>query len=176
MLGVMPLAVRMSLDEVLVGKLDHRQLFREKQEGVWSLVDGVLLAARALAIDVGKQHTSARFVTHRVMMWQTMIQYQTEAFLLIVDGRLDEGLGLLRMAAELARDSSRMGNDEAKLTLWLDRSTRPEARKPYRKTFRFSDTDPIERYVRQLYRLASESGIHGHATASAQLEVVQQDQ
>jgi hypothetical protein len=105
------------------------------------------------------------------MMWWTVLDYQMESFFLCINRQLDLALASLRMAAELTRDVARIGNDEAKLHMWLNRSDRATKQK-YRRKFRFDDSDELEKYIHRLYDLASDFGVHGHNLRSVALEPV----
>lgn len=158
------------LDSLLERKLKHFRAFREGQEGVWGTIDGAYLVSRGLIGAVAKDGPLSTAGTHRLMMWQTVLDYQMESFFLLIDRRLDEGLALLRMAAELARDVSRIADDATLLDIWLNRTDGKAQKNAYRGAFRFSDTDSTEEYVHRLYDLASTFGIHGHILTSSKLQ------
>jgi hypothetical protein len=155
------------LDTFLERKLANLREFRKNQEVVWITVSGALLVSRTLiaAIATDGLLRSAP-APHRLMMWQTVLSYQTESFFLLVDRRIDEGLALLRMAAELARDIIRIGDSEDQLEIWLSRLKGKQQKKAFRDKFRFIDSDETEKYVHKLYDLASNIGIHGHSSTS----------
>lgn len=154
------------LDGLLEAKLTNFRAFREGQERLWIAVDSAYLAARTLIGTVMMHLTKGTAEAHRLMMWQTVLEYQMQSFFLLIDRQLDEGIALLRMSAELARDINRIADDEARLDIWLERDCGPRQKKLYRASFRFADDDPTEAFVHKLYDLASTFGIHGHMLKS----------
>jgi hypothetical protein len=151
------------LDTLLSKKITNIREFKKDQEGVWTLVDSAYLVSRMMIRAALEDGLPDSVTVHRFMMWQTVLEYQMESFFLVISRRLDEGLAILRMAAELARDIVRIGNDQKRLDTWLNRAM---DKKSYRAEFRFRDADGIEAHVHRLYNLASEFGVHGHSTTS----------
>lgn len=166
----MPPSEPSELDSLLDRKLANFHDFRKGQEGVWGTINGAYLVSWAMVAAVAKDGALAADGAHRLMMWQTVLDYQMESFFLLIDRRLDEGLALLRMAAELARDVARISADESLLDTWLKRANGREQKNAYRGASRFSDSDRIEVYVHKLYDLASTYGIHGHTLTSSMVE------
>lgn len=158
------------LDSLLERKLANFREFQKGQEGVWGIVDAAYLASRALVGAVAKEGRLSAVGAHRLMMWQSILDYQMESFFLLIDRRLDEGLALLRMAAELARDVARISENETLLDAWLNRMGGNAQKTAYRRNFRFSDSDGTEAYIHKLYDLASTFGIHGHTLTSSKLQ------
>ncbi len=99
-------------------------------------------------------------------MWQTVLGYQAQSLFLIVDKCLDEGIALLRMSAELARDIARLAENDSLLQLWESREKGRTERKRYKTIFQFCITDKTEAYVYRLYGLSSGYGVHGHLTTA----------
>ena len=157
------------LDSLLQRKIDNFESFRDGENGVWTMIDAAYLVARTLVAGVVKEANLSSSETHRLMMWQTVLEYQMESFFLILDKQLDAGMALMRMASELARDTTHIANDESSLDIWLGRSLDDVKRKEYRKRFKFSN-DPTDQYVFQLYNLASTFGVHGHTLASMAMQ------
>ncbi len=166
----MPLSESPELDSLLERKLANFREFQKGQEGVWGTISGAYLVSRGLVAAVAKDGALSTVGAHRLMMWQTVLEYQMESFFLLIDRRLDEGLALLRMAAELARDVARISDDATQLNAWLNRTNGKAQRNAYRDAFRFSDSDSTEAYVHKLYDLASTFGIHGHMLTSSNLK------
>jgi len=169
---VMPSSESPELDSLLERKLANFREFQKGQTGVWGTVNGAYLVSRGLVTAVVKEGALSAVGAHRLMMWQTVLDYQMESFFLLIDRRLDEGLGLLRMAAELARDLARISVNATLLDTWLNRASGKTYKKAYRDAFRFSDSDRIEVYVHKLYDLASTCGIHGHTLAASTLQPI----
>ncbi|MBI5612911.1 MAG: hypothetical protein HY942_07590 [Gammaproteobacteria bacterium] len=166
----MPLSESPELDSLLERKLANFRDFQKEQEGVWDTVNGAYLVSRGLVSAVAKDGVLPAGGSHRLTMWQTVLNYQMESFFLLIDRRLDEGLALLRMAAELARDVGRISDDATLVDTWLNRVNGKAQKNAYRDAFRFSDSDRIEVYVHKLYDLASTFGIHGHTLTSSSLQ------
>jgi hypothetical protein len=155
------------LDSLLERKVGNFRRFAQHQKQVWDTVSSMYLVSRGLVAAVVRDRGISDVSTHRLMMWQTVLEYQMESFFLLIDTRLDAGLALLRMGAELARDTARISDNDALLSLWLDRSRGRAQRRAYRDTFRFVDSDRVEAYVHRLYELASEFGVHGHLSVNS---------
>ena len=102
-------------------------------------------------------------------MWQTVLDYQTQSVILILQHNLNTGLALLRMAAELSRDVHVIGSDEARLSLWMEKN---EKRREYQKTFKFNRSLPQAQIVFDIYKLCSAFGVHGHVSNSMHSELV----
>ena len=168
--GPMKQSESAELDALLASKMASLAEFKREQEEVCILVNSAYLAARTMIVAVLKDGLSGELSSHRFMMWQTVLEYQVESFFLLVSRRLDEGLAVLRMTAELARDLVRIGDDHRLLNTWLNRASDKTERKIYRTEFRFSDTDQVEAHVHRLYDLASVFGIHGHSTTSVSMQ------
>ena len=69
----------------------------------------------------------------QMLMWQTVLEYQMESFFLLICRRLDLGLAVLRMAAELARDIARIGGHHNRLDIWLSRGKGKMEQKRYQE-------------------------------------------
>jgi hypothetical protein len=130
------------------------------------MVNGAYLVSRNLIDSLVQDDLLTKVLVHRLMMWQTAVSYEMDSFFLLLDRKLDEGLALLRMAAELARDVARIGDDQGLLEVWLRRAEGKEQRKAFKKLFRFVESDVTERHVRKLYDLASNFGVHGHNSSN----------
>lgn len=64
------------------------------------------------------------------------------------------------MACELSRDLILMSRAPKAAQLWLDRE---QQRGPYRRLFRFDNlTSPVAQSLKELYKIASPFGVHGH--------------
>jgi len=161
------------LDRLLKRKLDDFNEFRQNQKELWQVVDGGYLVCDGFIRYTVQLPNLTKIETHRAMMWWTMLDYQMESFFLNINRQLDLALASLRMASELSRDIARIDNDEGKLNIWLNRDSNPEIKKQYRKNFRFDDSDSLEKYVHDLYDIASSLGIHGHFLRSGKMRPVE---
>ncbi len=153
------------LDNLLNRKIASLQDFRRNQERLWVTIGSGFLASEILIQSASVLPDLTEPETHRLVMWWTVRDYQAESLFLLLDTRLDEGIALLRMAAELVRDLARIADDADHLKIWLDRSN-PQIKKRHRRIFRFNDDDELEKYIHKLYTLASDHGIHGHVRRS----------
>lgn len=158
------------LDSLLERKLANIEGLREGQPELWATINAAYVVSRGLIAAVATGEARSTAGADRLMMWQTVLEYQIESFFLLIDRRLDGGVALLRMAAELSRDLARIWDDETLLDVWLDRSTGRTQKKAYRDAFRFDESDKNESYVHKLYDLASTFGIHGHILSSSMLQ------
>jgi hypothetical protein len=152
------------LDKLLNKKISDLRDFRQNQEGLWQLVHGGYLVCEELIRSAAILPELTIQEKHRVMMWWTVLDYQMESFFLCINRQLDVSVATLRVASEWTRDLARIGNDEAKMTLWLNR-TDSATQKKYRREFRFDDSDDLEKGIHRLYDLASNFGVHGHTRA-----------
>ena len=125
--------------------------------------------SRMLMVTIGHQPSLSLVETHRLVMWQSVTEYQVQSLILILTGKLDSGHALLRLATELSRDVHCIGDDESRLTLWLDKEKR---RQEYRTLFKFDDTSDFGKTVHDIYKFCSQFGVHGHRTTSAFSEPV----
>ncbi|WP_312975703.1 hypothetical protein [Stutzerimonas nitrititolerans] len=95
------------------------------------------------------------------LLWQQAADYLSDAFFLFVEGRLDSGFALLRMAAELARDTAVLRSFPAREHLWRNREA---MRNEYRRAFRFDTNSPLGLAAQAVYKFGSQHGVHGHTT------------
>lgn len=104
----------------------------------------------------------------RLMLWQMVGKYQFNSLLMIVTGDLDAAYTMLRNATELVRDVAVIGNDVSRAQRWWA-SKRDNKRD---RLFQFDDSDGNQRYVHELYRMASNWGTHGHMTGWSHTEKI----
>lgn len=146
--------------------------FRNERRYLWDLADYGYLAANGVLVAAQTAEGLRMPQVHRLLMWANVVEYQIDSFFLILRGRLDAGLALLRLASELARDIRCVAVDDTRLQLWLKRTDK-NTRKVYRREFKFDDSDHIESYVHKLYDLTSDYGVHGHLTTTIALQPAQ---
>lgn len=96
---------------------------------------------------------------------QTVHEYHREALLLSMNTRAHVSMAVMRLATELARDIFRICENQALVSLWLDRSK--EAKRKRREVFRFDEKNSSELHLMQLYDLFSSFGVHGHLQFTA---------
>jgi hypothetical protein len=154
------------LDALFNNKVSQIQEFRQKQEGVWVVVNGAYFISRSLVSALVADNLLTPIAGHRLMMWQTINSYLMESFFLLIDRRLDEGHALLRMAAEHARDLARIGDDQARLEIWQKHKDGHKEKRRYKETFKFDENDKLEKQIFKLYNLATNYGVHGHQTSN----------
>jgi len=104
----------------------------------------------------------------RLLLWQMIGKYQFDSLLMIVTGDLDAAYATLRNATELVRDVASIGNDVSMAQRWWA-SKRNDKRD---KLFRFDDSVSNQKYVHQLYKMASNWGTHGHITGLSHTEQI----
>jgi hypothetical protein len=154
-----------------VGRLlSMNEKWRERRSALQPVIGSALDASWAAICSLAVQADLSTTEIHRLMMWQTCRLYQINGLILLAGTQLDGGLALVRMATELARDISYIGEDSERLEVWLNRSE-AEAKKKYRKTFRFDTNDPAGAYVKSAYDLCSEWGVHSHLSGASHLDV-----
>ena len=96
----------------------------------------------------------------RVMLWQMIGKYQFDSLLMIVTGELDAAYTILRNATEFVRDVAVIRNDVSNARRWW----KAKCTDKRDRLFQWDDSDANQRYVHQLYRMASNWGTHGHIT------------
>ena len=162
------------IDTLVEGKKDRLDRIRREQPELWSVIDGAYVAAGALmgaalkdaqmSPDVSAEASMA--ATYRMSMWQSASSYQAQSLFLIIDRCLDEGLALLRMSAEVARDIARLAENKSLMQVWLDRQKGRSQNRAYKKVFQFREADKTENHVYRLYNMSSGFGVHGHLTTA----------
>ena len=157
------------LDARLDRKFSNLRDFQRNQKELWATIGSGYFVCQVLIKSIVVLPDLTAEETHRLMMWETVLDYDMESFFLLIDSRLDEGGALLRMASELSRDIARIGNNPGRLEAWLNRSKGAKKRNQYRDSFRFDDSNAFERYIHKLYDLSSQFGVHGHTTRTAAL-------
>lgn len=95
-----------------------------------------------------------------LLLWQQMSKYQLAALLQFAARDVDAGYTLLRNATELVRDVATLGARPEAAERWHNARRDKKAD----RMFRFDRSDPLQAYVHDLYKFASNWGTHGHIT------------
>jgi len=135
--------------------------FSQNHPDVWGVIGSNINFAQMLQSVIGQQPNLSMIEVHRHVMWQTVFDYQVQSIILILQHKLDAGLALLRMAAELSRDVYSIGNNQTKLDLWMEKN---DKNREYRDSFKFDQTLPQAKMVFDIYKLCSAFGVHGHVS------------
>lgn len=143
--------------------------FARYHPDVWSVISANIDFTQMIQLAIGHQPNLSMIEVHRHMMWQTMFDYQVQSIILILQHKLDAGLALLRMAAELSRDVYFIGDNQTWLNLWMEKT---EKNKEYRDSFKFDQTVPQAKMVFEIYKLCSAFGIHGHVSSNMNSKLV----
>jgi DNA polymerase III psi subunit len=148
------------LHQLAAGALDAVNQLQQDEPDLWVLtgfaanLSQALLASAMHLDDLGPNDTLP------LILWQQMTKYQFQALLHFVTRDLDCGYTLLRNAAELVRDVAHLGSNPMSADAWWKaRSTGRSDRR-----FRFNRSDPLQAYVHDIYKGASNWGTHGHIT------------
>ena len=149
---------------------DHQQItnFFNAQPAIYELLDAMVISARGLLTSTLENLSEDECSTLRYMLWRTMYDYLETSLLLLLRTRIDEGYALLRMAAELARDIARIGENRGNFEMWKNKD-KLHRTEEYKTTFRFDVNDSAEKHIFNLYNLASIYGVHGHQTRDMHL-------
>ncbi|MBM4301568.1 MAG: hypothetical protein FJ121_08565 [Deltaproteobacteria bacterium] len=123
------------LDGIVEAKFNNLQEFRQNQEELWHFINTAYLVSSGLIRSIVVLPDLTTIETHRIMMWWTMLDYQMESLFLNINRQLEIALASLRMASEIARDIARIGNDETKLHIWLNKINNTTIKKQYKKIF-----------------------------------------
>ncbi|HUU17010.1 MAG TPA: hypothetical protein VMW72_07670 [Sedimentisphaerales bacterium] len=98
------------------------------------------------------------------LMLQTLHGYFRNSLIFLMSNSLDEGMAILRMAAELTRDIKCIFENPNLSDLWLKRDDDDLKRASYRKKFKF--TNSVEgKAAFKAYKLICKFGVHGHLTS-----------
>ncbi len=144
------------LDELLDLERRAAQEFSKERPSFWGLAQNALTAARMLISIAMKVH-STKSEACRLILWQTVLEYQRHALQAIIIGELGIGYTLLRNATELSRDIAGIKTDYDS-DRWFQ-SRKDNKRDGY---FKFDKSDPTQAYVYSVYKEASDLGTHGH--------------
>lgn len=140
--------------------------FSKEYPELWMMFNICHEVIQSIQLTITARYELSSVEVHRLMMWQTVFHYQTEALILILSRKLDAGYALIRLAAELSRDLSCIGDDQSLLKLWMDYRSPSKKSKitehDYKNTFRFNTKTSAGAYVFRVYKLCSEFGVHGH--------------
>lgn len=139
--------------------------FKDYHPEVWEISNGAYLVSKTVISEVATSNYS--FEPHEFqvfLFWQTTLDYQIESLNLIIRKHIDIGLGCLRLASELVRNSARLLELPELLSL-IQKPQDSITEKEMRRSFKFKTSDPNEKYLYELYKLTSTYGIHGHNTS-----------
>jgi len=138
---------------------------REKFPSGWSLAAEALAMAELLvlfrAANVGLAENDYR--RNLLATWNRIRLYQQNSFILIIGQQLDEGLAVLRMAAELTFIFKAVQADPKNLRLWVKEGSPRSG--SFKAAARMDLTNPTEKRLYELYKYCSRFGIHGHLTS-----------
>ena len=128
---------------------------------IWGAIGSGINIVQMTQWMIGHQPDPSMVEVHRLVMWQTVLDYQIQSIILILQHKLDSGLALLRMAAELSRDVYVIGSDQARMDLWMEKE---KQRREYQEIFKFDKSFPPAKIVHDIYKLCSKFGVHGHVS------------
>jgi hypothetical protein len=152
-----------SFYETLENNYKKLLAFSSNYPDLRDLLDAFIVSSRAMISDSLEHAKRSLPLATAHLCWRNVYSYQEDSLVLLILGKPDEGYGLLRMAAELSRDTARICENVSYYEMWQDRQkTRFEKR--YKDVFRFREDDHIEKLVFSLYNMFSDFGIHGHQT------------
>src|SRR5690606_2088557 len=132
-----------SIDHASKALLD----FKRRQTDLWELFEAGFSAVDLIPSELFG--SNKRFPDHEfqvLLFWQTCIEYQRESLLLILKGQFDLGLGCLRLAAELTRNSIRILEKPELLDLLRERE-KPGVKDKLRKALKFYENRPEEKFL-----------------------------
>ena len=131
--------------------------FRANQANRVGRLQELLMAEWALASLVA--YSESIYTQSAVLAVQQLHDYHREAALLSIRKRPNVSLALTRMACELARDTLVFVRNEKTEGIWIKREVEKDV---YRRMFRFDEKSSPEKGLRNLYKLTSQFGVHGH--------------
>lgn len=152
--------------------LNRNSLFAQEIEQkfpqVWDVVGEVIQRINTLMHKVREAQEKDK--TRKVIfgLWGSIRRYQINSILNIFSRNLDEGLAILRMAAELSRTLKAVKQKEKNYKIWV------RGKDKYSDTFqadaKFDLNDSAERRIFDTYNFCSDYGTHGHKTSVLYLE------
>lgn len=129
----------------------------------WQLA-GEAIAMTEILISFAETNTGpsrrSDYRKNLLAVWNRIRLYQINSILEIFARNLDEGLAILRMAAELAFVFKALDRDERNFQLWVQGSQSQSFKKACRMDF----GNRTEKQIYDLYKFCCRFGTHGHVT------------
>jgi hypothetical protein len=142
---------------------ENIQEVKRRFPSAWQLA-GEALAMAELLISFAETNTGpstrSDYRKNLLAVWNRIRLYQINSILEIFAGNLDEGLAILRMAAELGFVFKALDSDERNLQLWVQGSQSQSFKKAGRMDF----GNRTEKRIYDLYKFCCRFGTHGHIT------------
>jgi hypothetical protein len=101
-------------------------------------------------------------------IWNRIINYQKNSFFLLVGNQINEGLAILRMAAESTFILKACCVSSENLLLFVDSGVPKD--KGFKEAGKMDLEDPTQKTVFDLYNYCSRYGVHGHITSELHSE------
>jgi hypothetical protein len=139
-----------SVDDFRICQVSRAERLQELLSAEWALASLVAYSEKT-------------FMISAVTAIQQLHDYHRESALLCIRKRPNVALALTRMACELARDTLIIAQNKETESIWINRETEKEN---YRRMFRFNESSGPEKALRNLYKITSQFGVHGHQSIS----------
>lgn len=138
--------------------------FKDNYPDIWEMLNGAYLVSNTVISEISSLNVT--FKDHELQVflyWHMTLDYQIESLSMIIRKQIDAGLGCLRLASELTRNSARL-LEQPELLSVLRGATGSDHETMVRRSFKFKVADPEEKLLFDLYKMTSKYGIHGHNT------------
>jgi hypothetical protein len=146
------------------GEIAKIQAIKYAVPSVWQLA-GEAIALTELLIPFVKTNMNSRPDDYRnnvLALWNRIRSYQVNSILQIFAQNFDEGLSILRMAAELCFVFKAISSDERNLELFLNDSQSEST--SFRRDRKMDPSNATEKRIIDLYKFCCRFGTHGHKT------------
>lgn len=140
----------------------------QKFPQIWDTVGEVIQRTNSLMYRVHEEQERGKSREVLFGLWGSIRRYQINSILNIFSRHLDEGLAVLRMAAELSKTLKAVNQSEKNYKAWMRRKDKHSA--TFQTDAKFDLTDSEEKRIFDTYNFCSDYGTHGHKTSAAYLE------
>lgn len=162
----------MEMNDQLNRYLNRSTLFAQGIEeafpNIWNIVGEVIERTDSLMHTVYEEQGKDKETLIILGLWSSVRRYQINSILNIFSRNLDEGLAILRMAAELSGILKAIKRDEKNYKKWVKRRDKHSA--SFKEDAKFDLNDPTEKRIFETYNFCSDFGTHGHKTSPVYLE------
>lgn len=151
-----------SLSPSLDRQIENIQNVKNSFPSVWQLAGEAIAMAEVLLpfVKTNIKFSEDDYRNNLLALWNRIRLYQINSILQIFGRNLDEGLSILRMAAELCFVFKAIDLDERNYHSWVQGSQS----KSFKKACRMDFGNATEKQIYDLYKFCCRFGTHGHIT------------
>lgn len=146
--------------------LEHQianiQNIKKSFPSIWQLASEAISLTEILIpfVKANMRNPVSEHQKYLLTLWKRISSYQNNSILQIFGRNLDEGLSILRMAAELCFVFKSIYTDESNINRFLKNSQS----KSFKKAGKMDLGDLTEKRIYNLYKFCCNFGTHGHKT------------